>query len=180
MSKTIKEIADELCVSKTAIRNKMTDDFRSKWVQTSITNGVQTLVITEEGVNILKSMFRSGNHTANLGANKPQTEAVSNAFYEQQILKQLEQIEILQKLLDQQQQLLLNEQKKSQIFLENKENKQEKTPLYFEERFRQLSENNQHYLEMLRKSKWHQLLLSILAVLLILIVVVLTFLLLAR
>lgn len=70
--------------------------------------------------------------------------------------------------------------KKSQIFLENKENKQEKTPLYFEERFRQLSENNQHYLEMLRKSKWHQLLLSILAVLLILIVVVLTFLLLAR
>lgn len=176
MSKTIKEIADELCVSKTAIRNKMTDDFRSKWVQTSITNGVQTLVITEEGVNILKSMFRSGNHTAN----KPQTEAVSNAFYEQQILKQLEQIEILQKLLDQQQQLLLNEQKKSQIFLENKENKQEKTPLYFEERFRQLSENNQHYLEMLRKSKWHQLLLSILAVLLILIVVVLTFLLLAR
>ena len=34
MSKTIKEIADELGVSKTAIRNKMTDDFREKWVQT--------------------------------------------------------------------------------------------------------------------------------------------------
>ena len=54
MSKTIKEIADELGVSKTTIRNKMTADFRKKWVQTLTANGVQTLVITEEGVNALK------------------------------------------------------------------------------------------------------------------------------
>ena len=47
MSKTIKEIADELGVSKTTIRNKMTADFREKWVQTLTAKGVQTLVITE-------------------------------------------------------------------------------------------------------------------------------------
>lgn len=35
MSKTIKELADEFGVSKTAIRNKLTEEFRSKWVQTS-------------------------------------------------------------------------------------------------------------------------------------------------
>ena len=30
MSKTIKELADEFGVSKTAIRNKLTEEFRSK------------------------------------------------------------------------------------------------------------------------------------------------------
>ena len=54
MSKTIKELAEEFGVSKTAIRNKLTEEFRSKWVQTSTANGVQTLVITEEGRKSLK------------------------------------------------------------------------------------------------------------------------------
>ena len=31
MSKTIKELAEEFGVSKTAIRNKLTEEFRSKW-----------------------------------------------------------------------------------------------------------------------------------------------------
>lgn len=177
MSKTIKEIADELGVSKTAIRNKMTSEFRSKWVQTSTTKGVQTLVITSDGVKALKSMFQDGNKTTNLGANKSETEVISNVFYERQILKQLEQIEILQKLLDQQQQLLLNEQKKSQIFLENKGNK---SSLFLEERIRQLSENNQHYLDILKKIKWHRLLLSVLVIFLAIIMIILIFLLLSH
>ena len=42
MSKTIKELADEFGVSKTAIRKKLTEEFRSKWVETSTANGVQT------------------------------------------------------------------------------------------------------------------------------------------
>ncbi|GAA5365186.1 hypothetical protein HK152_03655 [Streptococcus agalactiae] len=113
MSKTIKEIADDLGVSKTAIRNKLTDEFRTKWVQTSTANGVQTLVITEDGVNALKSIFKGGNSTANLGANQPQTSLRSTVFYEDEIKE-------LRKLLDQSQQLLLNEQKKSQLLLENK------------------------------------------------------------
>ncbi|SDB48628.1 hypothetical protein SAMN02910293_02414 [Streptococcus henryi] len=113
MSKTIKELADEFGVSKTAIRNKLTEEFRSKWVQTSTTNGVQTLVITEEGVNALKSMLQGGNQTANLGANQPQTGLQSIEFYEEEIRE-------LRKLLDQSQQLLLNEQKKNQLLLETK------------------------------------------------------------
>lgn len=85
MSKTIKELADEFGVSKTAIRKKLTEEFRSKWVETSTANGVQTLVITEEGVNALKSMLQGGNQTANLGANQPQTGLQSVKFYEEEI-----------------------------------------------------------------------------------------------
>lgn len=58
MSKTIKELADEFGVSKTAIRKKLTEEFRSKWVETS---------------------------TANLGANQPQTGLQSVKFYEEEI-----------------------------------------------------------------------------------------------
>lgn len=119
MSKTIKEIADELGVSKTAIRNKMTDDFREKWVQTSTANGVQTLVITEEGVNVLKSIFRGGNHTANLGANFTENQFAPNEDFKAELKAKNEQIESLQKLLDQSQQLLLSEQKKSQLLIES-------------------------------------------------------------
>lgn len=126
MTKTIKELADEFGVSKTAIRNKLTEDFRSKWVQTSTANGVKTLVITEEGIKALKSMFQGGNQTANLGANQSQTALQSTEFYEEEIRE-------LRKLLDQSQQLLLNEQKKNQLLLESKAKpdnwKEEKTRL---------------------------------------------------
>ena len=125
MSKTIKEIADELGVSKTAIRNKMTDDFREKWVQTLTANGVQTLVITEEGVNALKSIFRGGNHTANLGANFTENQFAPNNDFKDELKAKNDQIEKLQKLLDQSQQLLLNEQKKSQLLIENQTPKTE-------------------------------------------------------
>ena len=120
MSKTIKEIADELGVSKTTIRNKMTADFREKWVQTLTANGVQTLVITEEGVNALKSIFRGGNHTANLGANFTENQFAPNEDLKAELKAKNEQIESLQKLLDQSQQLLLSEQKKSQMLVESK------------------------------------------------------------
>ena len=115
MSKTIKEIAEELGVSKTTIRNKMTDDFREKWVQTLTANGVQTLVITEEGVNVLKSMFGGRNHTANFTENQ----FAPNENFRAELKAKNEQIESLQKLLDQSQQLLLSEQKKSQLLIES-------------------------------------------------------------
>lgn len=119
MSKTIKEIADELGVSKTTIRNKMTADFREKWVQTLTANGVKTLVITEEGVNALKSIFRGGNQTANLGAKLTENQFAPNEDFKAELKAKNEQIEKLQKLLDQSQQLLLSEQKKSQLLIEN-------------------------------------------------------------
>ena len=121
MSKTIKEIADELGVSKTTIRNKMTTDFRKKWVQTLTANGVQTLVITEEGVNALKSIFRGENYTANFTENQ----FAPNEDLKAELKAKNEQIESLQKLLDQSQQLLLSEQKKSQLLIENQTPKTE-------------------------------------------------------
>ncbi|UOC12127.1 hypothetical protein [Streptococcus equinus] len=121
MSKTIKEIADELGVSKTTIRNKMTADFRKKWVQTLTANGVQTLVITEEGVNALKSIFRGENYTANFTKNQ----FAPNEDLKAELKAKNEQIESLQKLLDQSQQLLLSEQKKSQLLIENQTPKTE-------------------------------------------------------
>lgn len=123
MSKTIKEIADELGVSKTTIRNKMTADFRKKWVQTLTANGVKTLVITEEGVNALKSVFRGENQTANLGAKLTENRFAPNEDFKVELKAKNEQIEKLQKLLDQSQQLLLSEQKKSQLLIENQTSK---------------------------------------------------------
>ena len=127
MSKTIKEIADELGVSKTTIRNKMTADFRKKWVQTLTAKGVQTLVITEEGVNVLKSMFSSEKQTANLGANLTENQFAPNEDFKAELKAKNEQIEKLQKLLDQSQQLLLGEQKKSELLTEKQTPKTEVT-----------------------------------------------------
>ena len=77
---------------------------------------MKTLVITEDGVNALKSIFLGGNHTANIGANQPQTGLQSIEFYEEEIRE-------LRKLLDQSQQLLLNEQKKVSFCLRRKLNR---------------------------------------------------------
>jgi len=53
MSKTIKQIAEELGVSKTAIRKYMTPDFRANYVETTA-NGV--IIISDEGANQLESL----------------------------------------------------------------------------------------------------------------------------
>lgn len=144
MSKTIKEIADELGVSKTTIRNKMTDDFREKWVQTLTANGVQTLVITEEGVNTLKTIFRGGNHTANSGANFTENQFAPNEDFKAELKSKNEQIENLQKLLDQSQQLLLSEQKKSQLLIENQNSKTD-IPREWQEKQEVLENQISHY-----------------------------------
>lgn len=54
-SKTIKQLADELGVSKTAIRNLMGDDFRAKYVQTD-RKGV--LTISPDGCKLIAESFR--------------------------------------------------------------------------------------------------------------------------
>lgn len=149
MSKTIKEIADELGVSKTAIRNKMSDDFREKWVQTLTANGVQTLVITEEGVNILKSMFGGRNHATNLGANFAENQFAPSEDFKAELKAKNEQIEKLQKLLDQSQQLLLGEQKKSQLLIEiNTETK----PIDWESEKEKLESELTNYREVLAEA----------------------------
>ena len=52
MGKTIKELADEIGVSKTAIRKYMDDDFKSAYTTREGEKG--TVIISDEGVTILK------------------------------------------------------------------------------------------------------------------------------
>ena len=54
MPKTIKELADEFDVSKQAIRKKLDENFREKYVQ--------TLVVSNSGYLLLKQHFGGGNN----------------------------------------------------------------------------------------------------------------------
>ncbi|MFF6275921.1 DUF536 domain-containing protein [Enterococcus faecium] len=120
--KTIKELAEELGVSKTAINKKVSDENRKLWFS-KIGN---KFVINETGQKAIKSMFFTENENSNqqLVGEKTKTENHKNAnqvpelevlsLLEQQLNQkdmQLqekdEQIKQMQKLLDQQQQLTL-------------------------------------------------------------------------
>lgn len=80
MSKTIKELAEELGLSKTAIRKYLTPDFREKFVETTA-NGV--LLVSDEGANhianqckgLRKPVETTANQFAETTANQPQTTA---------------------------------------------------------------------------------------------------------
>lgn len=73
MNRTIKELADELGVSKTAIRKYMTDEFRAAYVTEE--NGV--LYISDDGANQLESLRKLPqtieNQFAETTENSPQT-----------------------------------------------------------------------------------------------------------
>ena len=120
--KTIKELAEELGVSKTAINKKVSNENRKLWFS-KIGN---KFVINETGQKAIKSMFFNENENSNqqLVGEKTKTENHKNAnqvpelevlsLLEQQLNQkdmQLqekdEQIKQMQKLLDQQQQLTL-------------------------------------------------------------------------
>ena len=120
--KTIKELAEELGVSKTAINKKVSDENRKLWFS-KIGN---KFVINETGQKAIKSMFFNENENSNqqLVGEKTKTETHKNAnqvpelevlsLLEQQLnqkdmqlQKKDEQIKQMQKLLDHQQQLTL-------------------------------------------------------------------------
>src|SRR5574337_781993 len=134
--KTIKELADELGVSKQTIRNKIDKDFREKFVQTIKIKGNNTLVINNAGYSLLKKTLQNDtaqtaktlqNDTAQtaktLQNDTAQTKLI--CFLEEQLDnkeqqlsvkdKQLEnkdtQISQMQNLLDQQQRLALQDKK---------------------------------------------------------------------
>ena len=121
MSKTIKQIAEEIGVSKTAVRKKITDELKVKFSET-IGN---TVYISKEGENIIKSSFSK--RKEKLVSDKD-SETVSElvCMLKNELSsknKQLEakdtQITELQNLLNQQQQLHLMEQKKIHLLLDN-------------------------------------------------------------
>lgn len=119
MSKTTRELANLFGVTKQAIEKKYTPEFKAKYMSKVTTNGVPTWLVDDEGVNVLKSIFQDTNQTTNLGTNEVLTDDKILGVLEEQIKSQKNQIESLQKLLDQSQQLLLSEQKKSQLLIEN-------------------------------------------------------------
>ena len=119
MSKTTRELANLFGVTKQAIEKKYSPEFKAKYMSKVTINGVPTWLVSDEGVNLLKSKFRGSNQTINLGANKVPTDDKTIIVLEEQIKSQKNQIENLQKLLDQSQQLLLGEQKKSQLLIES-------------------------------------------------------------
>ena len=119
MSKTTRELAELFGLSKQAIEKKYTPEFKVKYMSKVTTNGVPTWLVADEGVNVLKSVFLGTNQTTNLGANGVPTDDKILGVLEEQIKSQKNQIESLQKLLDQSQQLLLSEQKKSQSLIES-------------------------------------------------------------
>ena len=113
ISKTIKQIADELGVSKTAIRKKMTEDIKTKFSET-IGN---TIYISEQGEDLIKSGFKQINENKVF---ETKTETISTLvsvlqkelqIKNEQLATKDKQISELQKLLDQQQQLQFNQQK---------------------------------------------------------------------
>ena len=120
MSKTTRELANLFGVTKQAIEKKYTPEFKAKYMSKVTTNGVPTWLVDDEGVNVLKSIFQDTNQTTNLGTNEVPTDDKVLGVLEEQIKSQKNQIESLQKLLDQSQQLLLSEQKKSQLLIESK------------------------------------------------------------
>lgn len=119
---TVREIADELGVSKTAIQHKLSDDFRDEYVIESSVGNKKILKITIAGFEQLKRQFKR--------KKKPDEKVTSSDSEVIQILKKQleekdEQIEKLQILLNQSQQLQLTQNEKIKK-LESKTVKEEK------------------------------------------------------
>ena len=71
MSKSIKQIADELGVSKTAIRKRFSDDFKSRYVETSAGGSLQ---VSDEGCKLIAESLRKPPQTVQT----PRAETTAN------------------------------------------------------------------------------------------------------
>lgn len=114
---TIKNIADELGVSKSAISQKLTDEFRSKFTSKKKINGRITVVIDEKGAEFLRN---HNNKKKKENSDKNDDDVIE--ILKQQLKQKDEQIEKLQILLSQSQQLQLKQNKKIEL-LETKQKK---------------------------------------------------------
>jgi predicted ArsR family transcriptional regulator len=70
VSKTIKQIADELGVSKTAIRKRFTDEFKSNYVQTNPDGSLQ---VSDEGCKLIAESLRKPEESLRKPVETPQT-----------------------------------------------------------------------------------------------------------
>ncbi|SMH41727.1 hypothetical protein SAMN04488700_2472 [Carnobacterium iners] len=134
--KTIKELAEEIGVSKTAISKKVTETQKKKWF---VKIGNQ-FVISEKGQEAIKSMFdpveNNQSQTQTKTSWRNNLNQFSNSdFYQKQLLAKDNQIDMLQtllkdqqNLLDQQQRLTLQTNKQmEQLQLESTKNTEDNT-----------------------------------------------------
>ena len=133
---TIKELADELNVSKTAINKKIDETFKEKYV----TKNGNRFVIDVSGQKVIKSMFKEVNANQE---RKPNQEPVFDLVCvlkenlertEEQLKVKDNQIEALQKLLDQQQVLTLQANQQTEQLETNQAESEEKEKLSFWQR----------------------------------------------
>lgn len=121
--KTIKQIADELGVSKTAVRKKI----ENLGLRSSLQKNGNQFAIDENQEKLIKSAFwESGAETKTETNSRTETETVSTlvSMLQRELDAKNEQIAHLQKLLDQEQQLrMVTEQKLLQI--EDKQEQEE-------------------------------------------------------
>ena len=119
MGKTIKQIADELGVSKTSVRKKIDN----LGLRSSLQSNGNQFSINEEQEELIKAAFR-GNKSQTKSETKTQTESetVSSliSILQEELARKDAQIENLQKLLDQEQQLHMHTKQQLQL-LEQKE-----------------------------------------------------------
>ena len=131
---TIKELSDELGVTKPGLRKQMTASFRKCY--TSVTGN--RILINEAGAKVLREHFENSKtetkekpKTETENSNQKQKETVSDdssnailtakdetiALLKEQLKAKDEQIANMQKLMDQNQQLLLNTQSENKHLL---------------------------------------------------------------
>lgn len=119
MGKTIKQIADELGVSKTSVRKKIDN----LGLRSSLQSNGNQFSINEEQEELIKAAFK-GNKSQTKSEAKTQTESetVSSliSILQEELARKDAQIENLQKLLDQEQQLHMHTKQQLQL-LEQKE-----------------------------------------------------------
>lgn len=121
--KTIKQIADELGVSKTAVRKKI----ENLGLRSSLQKNGNQFAIDEKQEKLIKSAFsESETETETETSSRTETETVSTlvSMLQKELDAKNEQIAHLQKLLDQEQQLrMVTEQKL--LLIEEKQEQEE-------------------------------------------------------
>ena len=129
--KTIKQIADELGVSKTAVRKKIENlGLRSSLQK----NGNQFAIDEEQEKRIKSAFFENETETETETGSRTETETVSTlvSMLQKELEVKNEQIMHLQKLLDQEQQLrMVTEKKLLQIEEKQEEAEPEKKRWWF-------------------------------------------------
>lgn len=131
---TIKQLSDELNVTKPGIRKLMTNSFRKRY--TSVTGN--RILINEAGAKIIREHFGNSKSETNQkpktktkNSNQKQSETVSDtsqsavlsakdetiALLKEQLKAKDDQLANMQKLMDQNQQLLLNTQSENKHLL---------------------------------------------------------------